>query len=71
MPAQKKTRGLKSDRWRSALPPRKKDWKAGSVQLGLFIRDEKGRTVEFTANVAAPKECEAAYALLAALSAPR
>jgi hypothetical protein len=50
------------------LPPRKKDWKPGKIQLGLFIRFENGGKIEFAVNEATPAEAGAAIRLLTELS---
>lgn len=34
------------------LPPRKREWKEGTVQIGLFIRTQDGSVIECTANEA-------------------
>lgn len=46
------------------LPPRKRDWKPGDVQFGLFIRFDTGATIEFSINDAPTDEIKAALALV-------
>lgn len=50
------------------LPPRLRNWTAGSVQVGVFIRDEAGRVVEASSDKATPEAAAAAYALLKAIA---
>lgn len=49
------------------LPPRKRDWKPGHMQVGLFIRTEKGATFQVCANQLNDKEKELTVKLLMAL----
>jgi hypothetical protein len=46
------------------LPPRKRDWKPGDHQLGLFIRFPAGELIEVTINAGKPDEIRAALELL-------
>ena len=46
------------------LPPRRREWKKGLVQVGLFIRTATGSTIESVSNDATTIGKEAAYALL-------
>lgn len=46
------------------LPPRKKDWKLGTTQLGLFIRFADGRVFEITQNDAPPETAGSAVKLM-------
>lgn len=48
----------------SLLPPRKRDWTKGQMQVGLFIRTESGTTVESTVKIADERVRAAAVALL-------
>ena len=50
------------------LPPRKRNWKAGDHQLGLFIRFPDGTVLEVSANSAKVSETEAALVLLKLLT---
>lgn len=34
----------------SCLPPRKKDWRKGATQVGLFIRTKDGSIIEAVSN---------------------
>lgn len=45
----------RSSEGRPLLPPRLKDWKPGTYQIGVFVRNPKGFTVAFARNEA-PKE---------------
>jgi len=45
-------------------PPRKKDWKPGTFQVGLFIRTPEGATIEGVWDNADRRAQEAAFALL-------
>lgn len=51
------------------LPPRKRNWKSGQMQIGLFIRTETGTVVECTMDHADDAQRDAAYALLKAFGA--
>lgn len=53
---------------RSVLPPRKKDWKRGSIQIGLFYRGASGVVLELTVNDADEDERAAAVGLILAIS---
>ena len=53
------------------LPPRKKDWKKGTVQIGLFIRTEAGSVIETVSSKATTAMAEAAYALLHTIAKKR
>lgn len=57
-------------RSRSLLPPLKRDWKPGTTQVGLFIRDTRGTVIEFVSgdNGTNDTDTAAAYALLKRLS---
>jgi hypothetical protein len=48
---------------RQLMPPRRKDWKEGKYQIGLFIRTEEGGTIEATSNEATPAAKKAAAEL--------
>lgn len=50
------------------LPPRKKDWKPGSYQLGLFVRFPDGDVVEISSFDSKVDEAESALALLKLLT---
>lgn len=50
------------------LPPRKRDWKPGAHQLGLFIRFPGGECIEVSAHDAKVSETEAALTLLRLLT---
>jgi hypothetical protein len=54
----------------SVLPPRKRDWKPGTHQLGLFIRFPNGDLIELSAHKAKEDETATALALLKLLSRP-
>lgn len=56
------------ERPKSLMPPRKRDWKEGHSQVGIFIRDASGRVVEAVLPDAGPKTLEAAYAVLKLIS---
>lgn len=45
------------------LPPRKRNWKKGTAQIGLFIRLEDGSTVQSCRDRAAAPELALAMAL--------
>lgn len=47
----------------SILPPRKRDWKPGTWQLGGFIRTPQGATIAWTRNDAPEHDCETMRAL--------
>ena len=49
---------------RSELPPKKKNWKPGTVQVGLFYRTEEGEAVELISNKATPELAEATFNLI-------
>jgi hypothetical protein len=51
---------------KTMLPPKKRDWKPGTTQLGLFIRDEAGRIIEFVSGPSGLNDIDtaAAFALL-------
>lgn len=51
----------------SVFPPRKRDWKKGKWQIGLFLRSPDGATVEMVNDNPGKKQVKAA---LAALNAP-
>ena len=53
------------------LPPRKKDWKPGNVQIGLFIRNKDGGKVEIAVHDASDEERSQAILLLLELVKPR
>ena len=57
-------------KWRSVLPPRRKDWTPGATQVGLFIRTSDGGTAELSVNMASPEATKAAYALFVAMTVP-
>jgi len=46
------------------VPPRKADWKPGQLQVGLFLRTEKGSVLECVWDKASPEVKEAAMNLL-------
>lgn len=50
------------------LPPRKRDWKSGTYQVGLFIRFPNGSVIEYTVNAANQEETNAAAAFLKLLT---
>lgn len=52
----------------AVLPPRKRDWKPGTTQLGLFIRFPDGAVIEVSVHEAKTDESEAAHTLLGLLS---
>lgn len=54
---------------RSLLPPRKKDWKLGEVQVGLFLRYSDGRVLEMTTKDAPSSVLYEATCLLRAMLA--
>ena len=39
------------------LPPKKRDWKTGTSQVGIFLRTPKGSKIEMVANTASPEIC--------------
>lgn len=49
------------------LPPRKKRWTKGSVQLGLFIRSADGSVIEMTIDSASDALAGQAAKLLLAM----
>lgn len=51
----------------SVLPPRKRDWSKGNVQIGLFIRFPNGETMEATINSASDGLAGDATKLLSAM----
>lgn len=52
---------------RSILPPRKRDWKPGTTQIGMFLRTREGDTIETTQNDAWPEAVQKAVELLSEL----
>lgn len=48
---------------RQLMPPRLKDWKEGTIQIGLFIRTDDG-VVEAVSNEAPPEAKKLAGELL-------
>ena len=44
--------------------PRRKDWKEGDTQLGMFYRGPTGATMYITVNAASDKEMQAAVKLI-------
>lgn len=48
---------------RQLMPPRLKDWKAGTNQIGLFIRTDDG-VIEVVSNEAPPEAKKLAAELL-------
>lgn len=59
--------GRHRDFWRSALPPRKKDWTEGSTQIGVFYRGPAGEVIEFTINKSTVAQQRAIAAFFRAL----
>lgn len=55
---------------RSGLPPKRRWWKRGQAQIGLFVRSPSGSIVEVIADSATTEEFEAAMALVKLLAAP-
>lgn len=50
---------------RSMLPPRKRDWKPGTHQIGVFIRTPDGATLEMvTMNPATDEQVKRAIELI-------
>lgn len=48
----------------SLLPPRKRDWKPGTYQVGVFIRTNDGMVLEMvTMNPASKRQIELAFEL--------
>lgn len=43
--------GITCRKSRSSMPPRLKDWKAGAIQIGLFVRIDDG-VIEAVSNEA-------------------
>lgn len=41
------------------FPPKKRDWKPGTYQVGLFVRTPNGSVMEMTANTATEAEAKA------------
>lgn len=39
------------------MPPKKRDWKPGTSQVGIFLRTPQGSKIEFVANTASPEIC--------------
>lgn len=39
------------------LPPKKRDWKPGTSQVGIFLRTPQGSKIEMVANTAPPEVC--------------
>lgn len=54
-------RRYQDDREKPLLPPRRKDWKEGTYQIGVFVRTATGGKIEYVRDEA-PKEL--AHALL-------
>lgn len=52
------------------LPPRKRDWKPGDHQIGLFIRFPDGAKIEVSVNAANAEEVAAVCKFLALLTKP-
>lgn len=46
------------------LPPRKRDWKPGTVQLGLFMRTERGATIQSVMDTATELQVQRARDLM-------
>lgn len=46
------------------MPPRLKDWKKGTKQIGLFIRTKAGGVIEAVSDDATPEASKAAAELL-------
>jgi hypothetical protein len=53
------------------LPPLKRNWKPGSTQIGLFIRQPDGSTIEMSLDSANETVANEAAALLRAMCAPK
>lgn len=53
---------------RSLLPPKKRDWTKGHMQVGLFLRTESGSTIEVSVKIADRKVRAAAVELLRLMS---
>lgn len=53
-----------TERTRSLLPPRRRDWKPGVTQVGLFIRSTTGTSIESSVPAANPAVAAAAWWLL-------
>lgn len=49
---------------RPLMPPRLKDWKEGTNQIGLFIRTKDGGVIEVVSNDATPEAKRLAEELL-------
>jgi len=49
------------------LPPRKRDWKRGIPQVGVFIRTKDGGTIEMVNDKASPDEAAFAFLLVRGL----
>jgi hypothetical protein len=52
------------------LPPRKRDWKKGIPQVGVFIRTETGGTIAIAVNRATERETLLAYCMFHAARLP-
>ncbi len=52
----------------SYASPKKKNWRKGSTQVYLFIRDDNGQTNEICADVCSTVEAFAAYELFKKLA---
>ncbi len=51
----------------SMLPPKKKDWKKGSPQVGVFLRTSEGTIIEWVSDRASHDEQAFAVALVRGL----